>query len=116
MNLVHSNTKPSTVESLQGSTLVNTHIREVQLEDSIQYTYKQSKIQLHASTEDVVKQVESMYLSSIDELNQKCAGSLRSKLLGTQIDYDDALLIDTETDCIALYQEMLSVIESLEVE
>lgn len=79
------------------------------------YDYIQIVLPETSDTEAIVKAVDYVFSLEIDNIGQRAADSLRAKLLGSEIDYDDAVLIDAERDCGLLRDEWTYTLEALNV-
>lgn len=79
------------------------------------YDYIQIVLPETSDTEAIVKAVDYVFRLEIDSIGQRTADSLRAKLLGTNIDYDDAVLLDAERDCSLLRDEWTEVLLALEI-
>lgn len=106
--------KPQLTQSLQGSLLLNLLVREsTTVDGDTVYDYIQIVLPETSDTEAIVKAVDYVFSLEIDKIDQRTAGSLRAKLLGTEIDYDDAILLDAERDCGLLREEWSEVLLAL---
>lgn len=79
------------------------------------YDYIQIVLPETSDTEAIVKAVDYVFSLEIDSIGQRTADSLRAKLLGTNIDYDDAVLLDAERGCGLLRDEWTEVLLALEI-
>lgn len=77
------------------------------------YDYIQIVLPETSDTEAIVKAVDYVFSLEIDNIGQRTADSLRAKLLGSEIDYDDAVLLDAERDCGLLRDEWAEVLLAL---
>lgn len=110
---VKSDVLPKTVEYLKGVALVNALVTKTEGEDGVLYTYTQSKLPESSTKEQIEHEIIRMYENRIKSISSKCSNSLRAKLLGVAVDFDEALLIDSEMDTDALREELLSVLLTL---
>ena len=69
--------------------------------------------ELIARRAKLIAETVKPFEDKIAEIDAKCAGSLRATLLGTAIDYDEAVLIDAELDCGRLRGELNEILASL---
>lgn len=77
-------------------------------------TYDADKAaELIARRSKLIAETVKPFEDKIAEIDAKCAGSLRATLLGTAIDYDEAVLIDAELTADALRTELKSILASL---
>ena len=106
--------KPQLTQFLQASLLINLLVREstTMVGDTV-YDYIQIVLPETSNTEAIVKAVDYVFSLEVDKIDQRSAGALRAKLLGTEIDYDDAVLLDAERDCGLLREEWSEVLLAL---
>lgn len=111
---VQSAQKPQLTQLLQASLLINLLVCEsTTMDGDAVYDYIQIVLPETSDTEAIVKAVDYVFSLEIDNIDQRTSGSLRAKLLGTEIDYDDAVLLDAERDCGLLREEWTEVILAL---
>lgn len=108
MKTVQGNTLPPLVEVLQGTHLLNVYVKEM---PSGGFEYLQLRID---TLQDAATQVEALYGKLLAEQADKCAGALRSKVLGVSIEYDEALLMDAELECTVLHAMQRADLNRLE--
>ena len=106
--------KPQLTQLLQANLLINLLVREsTTVDGDTAYDYIQIVLPETSDTEAIVKAVDYVFSLEIDNIGQRTADSLRAKLLGFEIDYDDAILLDAERDCGLLREEWTEVLLAL---
>lgn len=105
---------PEFLQNLQNLLLVNILPREtLSLDGEPQWDFTQIVLPPNSSIQAIIAAVEEEFKAEFARLDLRSAGALRAKLLGSAIDYDEAVLIDTEIECERLREDFKQILETL---
>lgn len=105
---------PPVVQNLQGKILVNTLLKEVIVEGEVKFSYKQVVFSEGVGRDTMAKVVEEVHLKEIERYSLRMLPSIASTLSGVAIDYDEAIIMDTDLEYSGVRTKLEEVLLELE--
>lgn len=94
---------------------VTVRVRESTVDGVLFYNFIKLPLEHPLRVKNVESTVTSFYLKEIEEAGKRCVDAVRSTLLGTSTEYDEALLFDVEFEVDSLRAELAEILQAVQV-